>query len=294
VTITLLSYASGLRRGQVTIHPPEEASIRSVKVHELDDDHAYVWIRGDYVPRPIWVDIDSIGGRPIDEAQCAQIKYRFLPLQGGTASPDSGFTQFDSAHHGAPRPVCTAETRWKLADAAGEQQLLVDFSGTRIQRQRVQVSGLARQGPRLSGGVGWFQAHRGEREITCNSRDQHSACSDVPADSFPATRKGNIRDESVEPYFAVELPIFFAYESHHELHKYLFEHVRLVLGSTFEQPEENYFVGLALLPLFSSASEYSPFQINAGHSKRGWYAGMSLDASTIVKPIFSVFGFTGL
>jgi hypothetical protein len=183
-----------------------------------------------------------------------------------------------------------------LADDAGEQQMDVIVTGEQIVRSRFSVTAFARETPRLSGGFGYFTGLRQDQTTTCAQVRDSARCAGKP-DSVEVTvqRRGN----AVEPYFGLEFPIFFGYRvsSASTVGRYLSEHLRIVMGSTFQRPGDNVFVGLALMPLISGASEASPFQVSAGLGAGGWrtrYVGMSLDASTIVAPILKTIGVPGV
>lgn len=270
----------------------------------------YVWIRGDHVPVTIPVSIDDIGGGvPIDTTpearrarlrrarqRCDQVRVVFTALQGGKVSPDSvqaiWHPRRTAERWDSIEGRCLAETRWRLADDAGEQQMNVLVGGDSIARSRFTVTAFARHAPRLIGGYGYFAGLRQDRDVTCAEIRSSSRCTDRP-DSDTLTIQ--VREGGGSAYFAVEFPLFLRYQISEGagVAKYLSEHLRIVLGSTFERPADNIFVGFAILPLLSGASEASPFQISAGFGSRGWktrYIGMSLDASTIISPVLAAIG----
>lgn len=305
-----------LRIGKVWIRPkpaPTTQSLRAFTTPYHRTVPRYVWIRGDHIPVTIPVVIDSVGTVPADTAlspdkarvrtalrtreRCEQVRVVFTALQGGKASPDSARAIWHPRRTVAGWDTiagrCVVETRWRLADDAGEQQMNVVVGGdSGVARSQFIVTAFARQTPRLTGGYGYFAGLRQDREVTCAEIREHARCSGRP-DSDTLTIQ--VREGGGSAYFAVEFPLFLRYQVSEGagLGKYFSEHLRIVLGSTFERPADNFFVGLAMLPLLSGASEAAPFQISLGMGSRGirsWYAGMSLDASTIVGPVLAAIG----
>lgn len=264
----------------------------------------YVWVRNDHIPVPVPVVIDSLRGVSNDSLpeRCETVRVVFQARMGSAASPDTAqalwHPRWDpkAKRWDSTRGSCVAETRWKLADDAGEQQMDVVVTGENIAHSRFSITAFAREAPRLSGGFGYFTALRQDHETTCAEARESSRCAGKPDSAGVTVQR---RDDAVEPYFGLEFPIFFGYRvsSASAVGRYLSEHLRIVMGSTFKRPGDNLFVGLALMPLVSGASEASPFQVSAGLGRGGWrtrYIGMSLDASTIVAPILKTIGVPGL
>lgn len=272
----------------------------------------YVWVRGDHIPVTIPVAIDSVGttvraGLSDDSARaltmwrtreyCERVRVVFTALQGGKASPDSARAMWYPRREGMawhPRDGrCVVETRWRLADDAGEQQMnVVVGDDSIVARTRFLVTAFGRQPPRLTGGYGYFGGLRQDRRVICAEARERSRCTNR-GDTDTVTVQ--VRDGGGSAYFAVEFPLFLRYQVSEGagVGKYFSEHVRIVIGSTFERPGDNIFLGLAVLPLLSGASEAAPFQLSAGvgsHGIRTWYVGMSLDASTIVTPVLTAIG----
>jgi hypothetical protein len=284
---------------------PEPLAVSTTPYHQTAP--RYVWIRGDHIPITIPVFIDSVGttlaagsGRlrrvAATRESCEKVNVVFTALQGGTASPDTVRALWYPRREGmAWHPTqgrCRAETRWRLADDAGEQRMdVVIGDDSVIARSRFIMTAFARQTPRLTGGYGYFGGLLQDREVTCAEIRTHARCTSRP-DSDTVTIQ--VREGGGSAYFAVEFPIFkYRVSEGSVVGKYLAEHLRIVLGSTFERPSDNIFMGLTLMPLFSGASEAAPFQISAGVGSRGirtWYVGMSLDATTIVAPVLGAIG----
>jgi hypothetical protein len=294
------------RTGVVGLFLPKDRPIRTIGY--LDRTQTYVWVRGDHVPVEVPISVlsvgwakDSIAGSgdtirtppAMTRELCESVRFAFLPRMEGKASPDTGRATWHSLETD-PDHQCRVETRWQLADDAGEQNMEIHLGGDNgIQSTRFPIRAFARQTPRLSGGFGYFQDLRQDREVSCGDEPEHPRCAGKP-DSVDVTVQ--VRNGAFVPFFGLEFPIFFGYRPRDGVSTYLSERLRIVLGSTFERPEDNFFVGLTLMPLISGASEASPFQLSMGLGRKGlrtWYMGMSLDASTIVAPILSTFGVTG-
>jgi hypothetical protein len=301
VTIALVQrdpVTNTTRTGVVGLFQPDDRPIRTIGY--LDRTQTYVWVRGDHVPVEVPISVLSVGWAvsngsppPMTQDLCESVRFAFHPRMEGKASPDTGHATWHPLESD-PGRQCRVETRWKLADDAGEQNMEVHLGGGNgIQSTRFPIRAIARQTPRLSGGFGYFQDLRQDREISCGDEPEHAKCAGKP-DSVDVTVQ--VRNGAFTPFFGLEFPIFFGYQPREGVSTYLSERLRVVLGSTFERPEDNFFVGLSLMPLVSGASEASPFQLSMGVGRKGlrtWYLGMSLDASTIVSPILATFGVTG-
>ncbi|HEX2202122.1 MAG TPA: hypothetical protein VHG91_02435 [Longimicrobium sp.] len=281
---------------QIALIPPDEEKLRTMVVSPLDTTDTYVWLRNTFVPTPIHVEVNNIGGSPSEEG-CAKLRFAFQALLEGKATPDSGRARLQRSSRHPFHPVCVVETRWKLSDGAGRQHLELTLGDDKtFKTRRVRIAGIARQGPRLAAGLGFFSNIRRDDRIVCRTVEQHDKCRDVKAADLPKEITIGGRNASgMEPYFGLELPIFLRNEPDNIVERLLYQHTRILVGTTFERPEENYFIGVALLPILSSAAEESPFQITMGLGAgfRGMYGGMSLDAAVLVKPILSVFGVAG-
>lgn len=260
--------------------------------HPGDTDR-FVWVRGDHIPVPVAVRIDSIGSSKITEERCEEVRFVFRPRMGGKVSPDSGMAVWypDEDDEDAE---CRAETRWLLADDAGEQQMDVEIGGTgTVGRRRFSVSAYARHTPRLSAGLGWFRNIETDREVSCADAPDAPQCTGKASTEL-VTVSG--REDRAATYFSLEFPIFLGYQPPEGLATWLSERLRLTVGSTFNHPEDNPFIGLALMPIVFPASEAAPFQLSAGMGVGRWrqqYVGMSLDASEVARTVLSVIGLPG-
>ena len=156
------------------------------------------------------------------------------------------------------------------------------------------VVGFSRQPPRLSVGYGYFRKVKADLEATCTTPEVRPECPRHVSDSVAPKVTYQGHRDGWEPYFGLELPVFLGYQPSNLATRYLYEHMRVVIGSTFERPQDNLLVGITLFPLVSSASESSPFQLSAGLNKWRPYAGMALDASQIIKPVLGALGITGI
>lgn len=96
-----------------------------------------------------------------------------------------------------------------------------------------------------------------------------------------------------QPYFALEMPIFLGYRPGNGISRFAYERLRMVVGMTFEQPEKNLLVGLSVMPLLSSSSEDSPFQLSVGVNRAKPYFGMSLGTEKIIDPILTALRIAG-
>lgn len=301
-----------LRVGDITLIPAQPQPLRHVALVRGERSHAYVWIRGEHIPSPVHVEVAGVWNgttvTPLTESDCSKLKFTFVALNEGKISPDSGTAVYATSLHSVrtgkseqllyvegANPmsgrggVCTVRGRWKLPDAPGGQELQVTISGEGLVPEALSLRGIPRQAPRITAGYGYFVHLRRDREITCTQTTQQPLCEGKTDSSVVKTVESK---SSGEPYFAFEFPFFYRYNVNAKAGQWAFEHVRLMVGSTFERPQDNYFVGLTLSPILSAASEHSPFQLSAGvvGPLRGVYSGFSLDTSQVIQPILSVFG----
>ena len=288
---------------RIRLRKHEQSTPKPFEIVRYDSTQFYVGLRNTPVASPIRVEIDRVDGRKVagdpavkDWAKtCSSIRFRFqAPLEGKT-TPDTGRARLEASQRPAMfDSVCVVETRWKLADAAGSQRLDLFLGGDNFEQRHIRIAGSARQALRLTAGFGVFSRVRRDIKITCDSLTEHARCGSVAPEELPKeVTIGAAREQGVEPYFALELPIFLRSNPDNAVEHLLYRHLRIVVGTTFEKPEENYFAGVALIPLFSSSGEQSAFQLHAGMGRSGFQAGMALDASALVKPVFSIFGIPG-
>lgn len=276
-----------LRQADVMLRPTAATPRPLVLVR---DDNAYVWVRGDRVPRQIPVVIQSVGGS-LDQQSCESVKVLFRARMEAKADPDSIHPSWVPTENGH---ACIAYTRWKLADDAGAQDLDVIAGGNgTITQQRMTIRAYSRQTPRLTAGYGYFSNMKYDEDVRCEDARSLADC-EGEADSVEVTR--TLREGRGAPFFALEMPLFLSTAPSNAFTRGLYQRTRLVLGTTFHRGEDNIFVGVTVLPIVFAASEASPFQINAGLMVNGGrpYGGISLDAAAIVTPILTAVGIPGL
>lgn len=289
VRVSFVVMDSTLKQEDVVLRPtvPDATPRRLVLA---PDDNAYVWVRGDRIPRQIPVVIQSVGGS-LDQQSCESVKVLFRARMEAKADPDSTHPSWVPAGNGH---ACIAYTRWKLADDAGAQDLDVIAGGNgTITQQRMTIRAYSRQTPRLTAGYGYFSNMKYDEDVRCEDARSLADC-EGEADSVEVTR--TLREGRGAPFFALEMPLFLSTAPSNAFTRGLYQRTRLVVGTTFHRGEDNIFLGVTVLPIVFAASEASPFQISTGLMVNGGrpFGGISLDAAAIITPILKTVGIPGL
>lgn len=276
-----------LKQDSVILRPTPTPAPTPRVVTVAPTDNAYVWVRGDRIPRLIPVQITGVGGS-LDEKSCESVRVLFRARMEGKVDPDSTHPVWDGSR-------CIAVTRWRLADDAGAQGVDVFLGGTgTILPEQTTISAFSRHTPRLTAGYGYFRSMKFEESVACEDARSLSDC-EGKDDTVEVTRL--TRDGRGAAFFALEMPLFLSTNPSNWVTRTLYQRTRLTIGSTFDQPEDNIFIGVTVFPLIFAASESSPFQLSAGITTGGWkapYVGLALDASTIITPILKAVGIPGL
>jgi hypothetical protein len=270
--------SGGVLTGTVVLIPPESTPVR-VTLNSSSITKSHIWLRNEFVPTTTRIRINVA-----DSTTCENIRFQFRPRLNGLATPDTGRAVW-------LRGKCVADTRWKLGDAAGQQEMDVTIGGDKgIVSQRIQMIAYGRQGPRLTAGLGLFRQIVRNQSFLCTSRTDNPGCATV--ETLPKKITTTQRADGTEPFFALEFPLL-SYRRGRGPVAQVMRHTRLVAGTTFNNPEDNPFLGVAVFPLIRAASEEIPFQLSTGmtlKAPRHPYVGLSLDASTLVTSILKVLG----
>ncbi len=201
-------------------------------------------------------------------------------------SPDTGNATYE---HGAKPYNCFVIARWKFADVAGWQ----DF-GVRVGDELVRVRGVAREGPRIVAGVALFTRHTKDDTRYCETYDQAFDDCHESRESFVDTVKKEEKathDDQWQPFFAVEAPFLWRRQSSSTKVQRLHMHLRLVGGSSFVEPTENFFIGVTALPILGTELESLPIQIQtAWRWNGGFVGGLSVDGSALLTNALKALG----
>jgi hypothetical protein len=245
----------------------------------------YVWIRNTWIPLGLRIGVSPLDGTKLTAQECEQVRFSLQPMPEGDATPDSG-----RAMYANESPLnCFVHARWKLADAVGEQDLAV-----RIGDKVVLVEGIAREAPRIIVGVAHFGENADEDTRYCNDYGEpFEDCRSerlAAADSIKKTGPGS--ENSVwRTFFGVEAPFIVTRQPTNEVIKWLQRKVRVVAGSSFVKPEENFFVGLTLSPLYRTELEGLSLQTQvAWRVNGGLVGGFSVDGSGLLSNALKALG----
>lgn len=272
------------RRDTIRIYP----FVAARTVEAQDDLATYVWIRNTWIPLGLRVAVRPVGGTQLTEDECRQVGFSLQAMPEGDVTPDTGRAIYE-AQSDTSRYNCFVNARWKLADGAGEQEIAV-----RVGDRVTLVPGVAREGPRIVVGTGWFTKHADEDTRYCNDYGEaFESCRaerTALADSIKKTGSGS--DKSVwRPFFGVEAPFLVTRQPTNGVVRWLQSSVRVVGGSTFVKPEENFFVGLTVSPLFQTELESLPLQVQAAWRLNGGFvAGLSVDGSGLLSTALKALG----
>ena len=255
----------------------------------------FVWLRETWIPSTIRPEIVGVQG-DMDEERCRSIRFAFQPRGGGSVQPDTGIATWVK-DPGDVRGRCFAETRWKLGEATGGQQLrVVVGDGQRVAHSERLLHANVREAPRIVAGVAAFTRFIGTTERYCPDRTSpRDGCRDVPTEADSVKREFEVeRKNATEPFFGVESPLFLSDQPGNSVTRFMYKRVRFVVGSTFERPMDNLFVGVTVIPLFAPSYERIPLQIQTGWRPRegGYFLGGSLDGSALVQSALKALGAT--
>jgi len=257
--------------------------------------YPYVWLRDTWLPITIRAEIRPQGGSSqLTEDSCERIRFAFQPRAGGQAQPDTGFASWEQMDHDMPGR-CIAETRWKLGDATGSQQLRVLVGDNdRVARTDRILTAYGREGPRIVAGIGYFTHHNSERSLYCTTPETPEAdCALIRFGEDTLKREFPVSQENVgETFFGVEMPIFYPNQPGSGVATWISKRLRLLVGSTFDEPANNVFVGVSLIPLTVPAFERIPVQIQAGWrpSEGGYFIGGSVDGTALLTNALKALG----
>lgn len=269
-----------------TIHILPAATAREIEVQ--DNLARYVWTRNSWIPMGLRIGVSAAGGAQLTREECQQVRFSLQPMPEGDATPDTGRADYEP-QRGSRSYTCFVNARWKLADATGEQEI-----GVRVGNDLVLVPGLAREGPRIVGGLALFAKHADEDTRYCNDYAQDfSACSDdrlTFADSVKKTQAGS--DDWVwRPFFAVEAPLLINRQSRRGALQFIQSRIRVVAGSSFIKPTDNFFIGLTASPLYQTELESLPLQLQlAWRINGGLVGGLSVDGTALLSNALKAFG----
>jgi hypothetical protein len=285
-TVLILVQTSGvpiLQSDTIRIIP---AAAPSRSVMPQDNLAPYVWLRNNWVPTPLRIGLATPGGPPLSEKECESLRYSLQAIPEGDVSPDTGSATYEA---GARPYNCFVVARWKLADVAGRQ----DF-GVRVGNELVRVHGVAREGPRIVAGLALFTRHVSEQTRYCVNYEQAFNDCHTDRESFADTVKKK-RDETGEnawqPFFAVEAPFLWRQQFTNRGLQKLQRHLRLVGGSSFVKPTDNFFLGVTFLPVLGTELESLPIQIEtAWRWNGGFVGGLSVDGTGLLTNALKALG----
>jgi hypothetical protein len=148
---------------------------------------------------------------------------------------------------------CIAEVRWKLSEMPGVQRLDVSVTGA---NGSLTVDAVARAEPRIITGPALFY------------------------------QEGS----NLLGFFGVEFPVFQS--AIRPNHNHNLDRLRIIVGTSFENPEDDYFAAISLLPLvFGGPHEFGPVQVSVGRANGGrWVGSLNVNALDVVKPLLKKLG----
>lgn len=279
-----------LQSDTIYLLPPRTTAIDSVYAQAY---YPYAWLSNSWMPLTVRAQIKARRG-DMTEARCGRVQIAFQIQGGGETEPDSAIAEWEP-HQSGDGGWCMAETRWKLGDAGPHQLRLRMGDGTRVARSEDVLRAFARERPRIVAGVGYFTRVNVEEERFCPSYET------VPTDcARRRTSAGDSIKREVEveragetaTYFGVDFPLLLSNQPRNPISRFISRRTRLVVGSTFSEPDENFFVGVTVLPLFVPTSEIVSTQIHAGWrpSEGGFFVGASVDGSGLITNALKALG----
>jgi hypothetical protein len=217
-------------------------------------DDYFIWFRDDQIPEPVDFYVERTTG-PITRAECDRTQVIFTPHLGGGAGPSPAFARWYPRDPNVPplpsdtAGTCRVGASWRLANSVGEQHLNARLVGSEgPTRVDANVRATSRHPPRFVAGFGYFPFN-----------DQ--------------------RVDRANAIFGLDFPMFSEGICPLEICRTL----RLVIGSTFENPSEEFYVAVPLLPLWQGSREALPLQVTMGVANmRGPFLSTTLDASGLL------------
>lgn len=218
-------------------------------------DDYFIWFRDDQVPEAVDFFLERAEGN-ITKAECDRAQVMFTPHLGGSAGPSPAFAQWyprDPGRDALPSDTsgtCRVGASWKLANSVGDQHLNARLVGSEgPTRVDANVRATSRHPPRFMAGFGYF----------------------------PDNEE---RDDRANAVFGLDFPMF----SEGFCPAGICRTLRVIIGSTFENPSEEYFVAVPLLPIFFEGSrEALPIQVSVGVANfRGPFVATTVDASGLL------------
>jgi hypothetical protein len=270
---------------------PSKGPTYHVRIPEY---YPYVWLRDTWLPITIRAELQPEPGTPaITKEACERTRFAYQPRAGGTVQPDTGSALWYASGDGSGG--CFVEARWKLGDATGDQQLrLTVGDNERVARTEQILTAYGREGPRVVAGIGIFTRHHSKRSLYCPRPDTPEVeCASLRFEEDTLKRDFPVRNNNAwETFFGVELPLFLPNQTRNKATTFLSRRTRLLVGSTFDEPTKNVFVGLTIIPLFMPAYERIPVQVQAGWrpTEGGFFAGGSVDGSALISNAFKALG----
>lgn len=226
-------------------------------------DTYFVWFRDDQVPKPVDFFVERAGNNErITKGECDRAQVIFTPHLGGTAGPSPAYARWfprDTTREPQPSDTdgtCRVGATWRLANSVGTQHLNARLAGTEgPTRVDANARATARHPPRFVAGFGYFPF---EDEEEGESEDGEA---------------------QVRATFGLDFPVF----SERVCPLHLCRTLRLVIGSTFDDPREEYYASVPLLPLFGGSREALPVQMNLGWANaKGPFVSTTVDASGLL------------
>lgn len=220
--------------------------------HLTFENERQTWFAGVNLPKPVrvWIQTDSM-----NRETCEKTGLTFRTYPGGTVAPDTARGRWVRSKKGTSPAdsACLAEATWKLADALGEQHMLVSVPGGKTDSLPNRVTAVARKEPSVVVGLAAATVRRPGKE-----------------------------SNGTRPVAGVEFPFFFSAVR---------QRLRLFAGTSIEKDtkfgRENYF-GVLLLPLLGKAPrERYTIQLNLGVAAKMPGHGGSLK-KTVYAPYFGV------
>lgn len=208
------------------------------------------WFAGSFLPRYVRVQLRGVGSET-----CENHSVSFEPFSEGEASPIRVPARWRIADG---EGWCEAETRWKLGSAIGVQKLrasidsiVTPFIGDTLRRPHRILEAVARAGPRVTVGLAMV-----------NIAQRYDTLAVVGTDSTLApAREGS----EIIPVFGVETPIVVPPASSSAFLRGFFGRLRLFVAASIDDPGEDLFFGLAVLPFtFGQQWEELAFQLGYG------------------------------
>ena len=255
----------------------------------------YAGLKDTWLPMVITPQFEHQNQSQLTEAECAKVRFKAQAGAAGTVAPDSGRGQWDAANH-----RCVGETRWRLGPATGTQQLRFDIGDDKdVAQSHGMLRAFSREGPRVIGGVGYFNRYSATRTFYCPVKRPSNPATEcareepnaLTADTFQVKRRER-RDNEVRPFAGIEVPIVLSHQPANSVGQFFARRVRLLAGTGIDEPGENMFVGATISALFFPEYESSLVQLQGGWQFRrgGYFIGASIDASSLLSAALKSLG----